>query len=57
MTPRQIKTLRARLGETQPQFAQRLGVSLQTVKSWEGGQRNPSGMARKLLAMVKRELP
>lgn len=52
MTPRKIKNLRARLGETQPVFATRLGVSLATVKSWEGGHRTPGGSARKLLAMV-----
>jgi len=53
MTPLQIKHLRSNLGDTQARFAVRLNVSLQTVKSWEGGHRNPSGAASRLLEMVR----
>lgn len=54
MTPSQIRRLRTRLGDSRKEFAERCGVSFETVVSWEVGRRTPSPMARKLLAMVKK---
>lgn len=49
MTPDQlssaIKTARKRLNLTQPQAAERWGVSLDTIRSWEQGRRLPNAAA------------
>jgi transcriptional regulator with XRE-family HTH domain len=37
MTPDQLKALRARLGLTQAQLAEKLGVERNTVNRWEMG--------------------
>jgi len=37
-----IKELRQRLGLTQEQFAQRVGVTFSSVNHWENGNRTPS---------------
>lgn len=52
MTPTQIKKLREKLGETQEQFAERIGVRQATVADWETGRRKPSPMAVKFLGMI-----
>lgn len=44
-----IKKLRITAGLTQRQFAQKYGVSLDTVKSWESGRRTPPTWALNLL--------
>ena len=56
MTPAQVKRLRLSLGETQAEFARRLGNTEITVRCWEAGRRNPSGTAKKLLQIVKNEI-
>jgi len=38
---------------TQIQFAQWLGVSVNTVRNWEQGKRGPSGPAAALLGLVE----
>ena len=38
MTPADLRAWRAAMGYTQPQAAQALGVSLRTIKAWEGGE-------------------
>ncbi len=40
-----IKRLRGRLGLTQVQFAELMGVSFASVNRWENGQSNPSALA------------
>lgn len=53
ITPAWIFDLRKnRLGMTQIEFAERLGVSHPTVSHWESGIRTPSGSAQKLLAYL-----
>jgi hypothetical protein len=44
-----IKALRLRLGFTQEVLAQKLNVSVSTVRAWEQGARLPSGAATRLL--------
>lgn len=52
-TPVNIRLLRLHLGETQEQFAARIGLERrQTVHDWETGKRNPSGPVRKLLDII-----
>ena len=40
-----VKSVRARLGMTQVQFAARIGVSFATVNRWENGQTKPARLA------------
>lgn len=55
MNPEGIKSLRQRLGLTQPQLAELLGVDRNTVNRWEMGIRQPRGPAVKLLEQLTRE--
>ena len=48
-----IKQTRKRMGLTQLQFAQRIGVSFQTVNRWENGKTKPLPIA---LRLIEREL-
>ncbi|EPF9375889.1 helix-turn-helix domain-containing protein [Vibrio parahaemolyticus] len=47
-----VKTLRIALDDTQPQFAARFRVSVDTVKSWESGRRNPSEASLSLMTLL-----
>ncbi|NEN76156.1 type II toxin-antitoxin system MqsA family antitoxin [Pelistega sp. NLN82] len=47
-----ITQLRHKVGLSQSKFAQYLGISVNTLKSWEQGQRNPSGAALKLIQLL-----
>ncbi len=48
-----IKHIRASLSVTQQEFAQALGTSVDTIKSWENGRRNPTGLAAKVLSAIQ----
>ncbi|WP_419794223.1 DNA-binding transcriptional regulator [Pseudomonas palleroniana] len=50
----QIKQLRESSHVSQPVFARYLNTSASTVKKWESGEKQPSGMAFKLLSIVKK---
>lgn len=43
---------RQRLGLSQSQFADMLGVSVRTFQDWEQGRREPSGAAKTLLRVA-----
>ena len=45
MRGQKIRLIREALGETQVQFAARLGVQWITVSRWERGLHKPSGLA------------
>jgi putative transcriptional regulator len=47
--PSDIRSLRGRLGLTQSQFAELLGVDQSTISTWERGVNIPRGPARKVL--------
>jgi len=50
MTASEVRELRRRLNLTQEQLAQRLGVTVSTVRRWELGTSVPSPMAQRLIA-------
>jgi putative transcriptional regulator len=52
--PQQIKELRERNHVSQPVFARYLNTSESTVEKWETGAKRPSGMALKLLSIVRK---
>jgi transcriptional regulator with XRE-family HTH domain len=54
--PALIKALRKRLGLTQEQFAQRVGVTYSTVNHWENGKRTPLPFLVKRLLQMEEEL-
>ena len=54
--PKEVKNVRAALGISQPVFSQFLGVDVKTVRSWEQGQRVPSGMACRFLEEIEADL-
>lgn len=54
--PALIKALRKRLGLTQEQFAQRVGVTYSTVNHWENGKRAPQPFLLRRLMDLQDEL-
>ena len=48
------RRVRERLGLTQVEFAERIDVSLDTIRNWEQGRRSPTGPARALLRVLNR---
>ena len=49
-----IVTLRRFAGLTQGEFAEALGISVQTLRNWEQGRRSPEGPALALLRVAAR---
>ena len=47
-----VRRVRQRLGLSQAQFSAKIGVSLETIRNWEQGKRNPTGPARILLKIL-----
>jgi len=41
-----IRGVRARVGMTQREFSDRIGISVDTLRNWEQGRRYPTGTAR-----------
>jgi putative transcriptional regulator len=54
LAPKQIKALREGARVSQPVFARYLNTSESTVEKWETGAKKPSGMALKLLSLVRK---
>lgn len=51
---RYTRMVRKRLGLTQQELAQRINVSLDTIRNWEQGKRVPTGAAKALLKILDR---
>lgn len=54
LAPKQIKSIRERAHVSQPVFARCLNTCESSVQKWEAGNKQPSGMALKLLAVVQK---
>lgn len=50
-----VKAIREQLHVTQKELAMAIDVSVDTVKSWEQGRRNPTGLASKVLNLLSKE--
>jgi putative transcriptional regulator len=49
-----VKAIRTKLGMTQEEFAGRFGFSINTLRHWEQGVRQPEGPARAYLLVIDR---
>ena len=49
-----VKAIRAGLGMTQEEFAGRFGFSVNTLRHWEQGKRQPEGATRAYLLVIDR---
>ena len=49
-----VKAIRARLDMTQAEFAGRFGFSVNTLRHWEQGSRQPEGPTRAYLLVIDR---
>jgi len=49
-----VKAIRARLQMTQEEFAGRFGFSVNTLRHWEQGSRQPEGPTRAYLLVIER---
>ena len=49
-----VRAIRTRLGMTQQEFAGRFGFSVNTLRHWEQGKREPEGPTRAYLLVIDR---
>jgi putative transcriptional regulator len=49
-----VKAIRTKLGMTQQVFAARFGFSINTLRHWEHGRREPEGPTRAYLLVIAR---
>lgn len=49
------KSVRAKVGLSQTEFAQLIGVKVATLRNWEQHRRQPTGPAAALLTIVEKE--
>ena len=52
--PMDVKAIRAKLDQSQEEFALMIGVSVATLRNWEQGRRRPDGPALALLRVAER---
>lgn len=50
-----VKALRAKLHISRRELAEAIDVSPETVKSWELGRRNPTGLTNKVLKLIEED--
>ena len=51
----EIKEIRTQQNMTQKLFSEALGVSVKTVEAWESGINSPSGIASRLLDLLRKD--
>jgi putative transcriptional regulator len=50
-----VRAIREKLGLTQVEFAARFGFSVNTLRHWEQGRRQPDGATRAYLKVIDRD--
>jgi putative transcriptional regulator len=55
LSPKQIRSIRARAHVSQAVFAAILNTSVSTIQKWEIGEKRPSGPSLKLLNLIQRK--
>ncbi|SMM99748.1 DNA-binding protein [uncultured Candidatus Thioglobus sp.] len=55
INPVDVKNIRANIGMSQNEFANAFGISVNTLRHWERGDRHPQGPALVLLNVVAKE--
>jgi len=50
-----VRAIRVKLGMTQEEFAGRFGFSVNTLRHWEQGKRQPEGPTRAYLLVIARD--
>lgn len=55
INPLDVKNIRANVGMSQNEFANAFGISVNTLRHWERGDRRPQGPALVLLNVVAKE--
>ncbi|WP_202300846.1 NadS family protein [Dryocola clanedunensis] len=55
VTALQVKAIRQATGLSQTGFAKLISVSVDTLKNWEQGRREPTGPARALLRAIEND--
>ena len=55
MSAPDAKSIRAKVGLSQSEFAQLIGVKVATLRNWEQHRRHPTGAAAALLTIVEKE--
>jgi putative transcriptional regulator len=50
-----VRAIRQRQGLTQPEFAERYGLALGSLRDWEQDRTQPDGAARVLLTVIDKE--
>ena len=53
LNPKAIRAIRDKAGVSQAVFAEHIGVTTGLISKWECGDKKPSRMALKMLALVK----
>lgn len=48
-----VRSMRLEMNMSQPEFAERFGLNLATLRQWEQGRYAPDGAARVLLMVIK----
>jgi putative transcriptional regulator len=54
-SPVDVKEIRSKVGMSQNEFASAFGISVNTLRHWERGDRSPHGPALVLLNVVAKE--
>lgn len=55
ISPPDAKSVRTKVGLSQTEFAQLIGVKVATLRNWEQHRRHPTGPAAALLTIVEKE--
>jgi putative transcriptional regulator len=53
--PVDVRAIREKLGLSQPQFANKYGFPLSTLRGWEQGRRCPTGASRNFLLVIEKQ--